>query len=320
MRSRRASSATHPATTARNRLANPAQDRGARRSKQGRLAKPRLLIVGCGDIGARIVARLGKRFRIFALTASGERASALRAAGALPLTADLDVPQSLRRLRGLAQFVIHLAPPPGDGDHDPRGGRLRAVLARAHRPSASVYVGTTGIYGDRAGAVVDETSTPAPASARARRRLDAERGWRRPPWSAAVLRAPGIYAGDRLPLARLRDRVPVAVAAEDGYTNHVHADDLARLCVAALLRGGRGRIYNAVDGSMLKTGDFFDLVADRCGLPRPPRVARAQLRQQLSPIAWSFLSESRRVVDRRINGELRIRLRYPTVAAGLADR
>jgi nucleoside-diphosphate-sugar epimerase len=104
---------------------------------------------------------------------------------------------------------------------------------------------------------------------------------------------------------------------DDVYTNHIHADDLARACVAALLRGAPQRVYHASDDSELKMGEYFDLAADLAGLPRPPRIAREQAAQQLGPMLLSFMSESRRLDNRRLKHELRLRLRYPTVAEGL---
>lgn len=280
-----------------------------------RLGRPRLLVIGCGDIGGRIVARLAARFRIVALTSSPERVRSLRAAGVVPIVGDLDRRRSLARLAGFRSRVIHLAPPPeSTGRRDPRTRALLAALRR--RPDRLVYVSTTGVYGDRAGDRVDEATPAAPASDRAWRRLDAEHAVRAA--HGSVLRAPGIYAHDRLPLARLRSGAPALAPQDDVCSNHIHADDLARICIAALFRGGRGRVYNAVDRSQLKMGEYFDLVADRCGLPRPPRLPRAQLRAAVSPMMYSFMSESRRIIGRRVEGELRLRLAWPTVADTLA--
>ena len=295
--------------------ATPAHS-GCKPRGRRRLGRPSLLIVGCGDIGGRIVARLAARLRIVALTSSPERVPQLRAAGVVPIVGNLDARASLSRLAGFRDRVIHLAPPPeSDGRRD---ARTRALLAALRgRPKRLVYVSTTGVYGDRAGARVDETTPAAPASDRAWRRLDAERVVRAA--RGAVVRAPGIYAHDRLPLARLRSGAPALAAEDDVFSNHIHADDLARICIAALARGRRGRVYNAVDRSQLKMGEYFDLVADRCGLPRPPRLPRAQLRAAVSPLMYSFMSESRRIIGNRIARELKLRLAWPTVADALAS-
>ena len=282
--------------------------------KRARLGKPRVLIVGCGDIGLRIVARLHSRFRVLATTASPDRLPALRAAGACPIVLDLDR-QAPAALAGLAMHVIYLAPPPASGAGDPRLARLLRAL---RRPARFVYVSTTGVYGDRGGACVDESATPLPITARAQRRAQAERRARAHPWRASVLRVPGIYAADRLPLERLERGIPAALPEQDVLTSHIHADDLARICVVSLFRAAPRRLYNAVDDSRLPMGEYLDLVADRFGLPRPPRLERAQLRAALSPMHFSFFGESRRLSNRRLKRELRVRLRFPTVQDGLA--
>jgi nucleoside-diphosphate-sugar epimerase len=282
----------------------------------------RILIVGSGDVASRALPWLTRRFRVFALVRSAEAGAALRAAGAVPVQADLDDRRSLQRLAGLAEAVLHFAPPPATGEGDPRTKRLLAALgARGSLPQRLVYISTTGVYGDCAGTRVDEARPCRPLSARARRRVDAERRLRafgrRCGVRVSILRAPGIYAADRLPLERLRRGDPVLTAAEDVHTNHIHADDLARLACLALFRAPAGRVYNAVDDSALKMGDYFDAVADAFGLARPPRLARAAIEERLSALTLSFMSESRQLDNRRLKRELRVHLRHPTVAAGL---
>jgi nucleoside-diphosphate-sugar epimerase len=151
------------------------------------------------------------------------------------------------------------------------------------------------------------------------RRLDAERLLRASPWHAAVLRVPGIYAANRLPLERLRAAIPVPFAPDDVYTNHIHAEDLARACIAALYRATSGRVYNVIDDTEMCLGEYLDHVADRTGLPRPPRATWDQMRLAAGPLRMSFLSESRRLRNRRLKRELRLRLRFPDVTDGLAD-
>jgi nucleoside-diphosphate-sugar epimerase len=287
-------------------------------------ARPTLLIVGCGDVGLRVLRVLSPGWRVLALTSQPARRAELRAAGATPLVGDLDRPATLGRLGALADAVLHLAPPPARGDDDPRSRHLLRALARGGRVRRLVYASTSGVYGDAGGAWVDEARTPAPATARARRRVLAEALWRwygrRSGVRVTILRVPGIYAPDRPggdPRERVRRGAPVLQAADDVYTNHIHADDLARACVAALHRGLPQRVLHVCDDSELKMGDYFDLVADRCGLARPPRLSRQQAQAQLPPMTLSFMSESRRLCNRRLKRELRLRLRYPTVEDGL---
>jgi nucleoside-diphosphate-sugar epimerase len=234
------------------------------------------------------------------------------------LVANLDHPHTLRRLAGLAHYVVHLAPPQTEGLQDRRTRHATAILPEHGRV---VYISTTGVYGDCGGAWVDESRPVAPRNARAKRRVDAEqvlRHWaRRSGGTVAILRAPGIYAGDRLPLQRLRDGTPALADADDVYTNHIHADDLARLAVRALFRGRPGRVYHAVDDSDLKMAQYFDAVADAFALPRPPRLPRLELAQVVTPTLLSFMSESRRLRNTRLKRELGVPLHYPTVAATL---
>ena len=263
--------------------------------------------------------------RWFALTSSASRVASLRAAGATPLLGNLDRAAQLQRLAGLAQHVVYLAPPASEGWTDPRVRALTTALRRrGDAPRTAVYASTSGVYGDCQGEWVSETRPLAPHTARAHRRVQAEyamRFWARSSGvRASILRIPGIYAPDReggTPRARLEKSTPVLQAQDDVYTNHIHADDLARACWRALWLGKPLRVYNVSDQSGLKMGDYFDLAADVYGLPRPPRVSRASARDQLPVMLLSFMEESRRLDATRMDKELRLRLRYPTVHSGL---
>ncbi|MDZ7812517.1 MAG: SDR family oxidoreductase [Ideonella sp.] len=295
--------------------------------RSSRHRKPVLLIVGCGDVGLRVLRLLQGRWRVLALTSSTDRVAELRAAGAKPLIGNLDDAASLARLGGLADAVLHLAPPPSSGHKDGRTQRLMQALARRSVPQCLVYGSTSGVYGDAQGAWLDETRTLNPSTDRAWRRVDAERRVR---WAgralglrACVLRIPGIYAADRVggdPKDRVLRGAPVLRPEDDVYTNHIHADDLARACVAALWRGLPQRVVNVCDDSTLSMGDHFDAVADHYGLPRPPRLSRAEATQALSPMQMSFLSESRTLRNERLKRELRLGLHYPTVQVALKAR
>lgn len=300
-----------------------------------RFRRQRILIVGCGDVGQRVARDLlgpspsHPRVRVLALTSSAERLAPLRALGVTPLLGNLDRAASLRRLSGLATRVLHLAPPPGQGAggddwwRDPRTVALARALRLRSLPDALVYASTSGVYGDCGGAWVTEARPVAPGTPRAQRRVDAERAMRhlgRAGVRTSILRVPGIYAPDReggTPEGRLRKGTPVLVAGDDVYTNHIHADDLARACVAALWRGAAQRVYHACDDTDMKMGDYVDLAADLYGLPRPPRLPRSTAQAELPLTLLSFMGESRRLDNTRLRRELRLRLRYPTVAQGL---
>jgi nucleoside-diphosphate-sugar epimerase len=289
------------------------------KNKDGKkLGKPRLLVLGCGDVGMRLLPLLRDRFRIFAVTSQESRREELRAAGAIPILADLDQPASLARLARLASNIVHLAPPQSEGFTDRRSRNLTAILPDR---ATLVYVSTTGVYGDCGGAWVEETRSPHPQNPRARRRVDAERTLRK--WARgsgsrlAILRVPGIYAADRMPVERLKKGAPALQPQDDVYTNHIHADDLAHIVALALFRAQPCRIYHAVDDTDMKMADYFDAVADAMALPRPPRLPREELSKQVTPMLLSFMSESRRLTNQRIKTELGVRLRYPQVSDGL---
>lgn len=266
----------------------------------------RLLVVGFGDIARRAAPLLASRFEIV---------RAGRSDGF-----DLDRPETL--VPGRVDALLHLAPPPGEGDEDTRTANLLAALEKGRiLPRRLAYVSTSGVYGDCDGARVDESRPIAPQSARARRRADAER--RLALWCSShgtrliVLRVPGIYAADRLPLARLRAGTPVLRAEDDVYTSHIHADDLAAIASRALEDDAPDGTYNAADDSEIKMADWLDLVAERHGLPKPPRLSREEVKARVAPELYSFMSESRRLDNRRLKRELGAKLRYPTVHDGV---
>jgi nucleoside-diphosphate-sugar epimerase len=284
-----------------------------------RFNQPRLLILGCGDVGMRLLPLVRDRFRVFAVTSQASRQAELRDAGAIPIVADLDHPASLARLARMATAIVHLAPPQPSGTQDRRTRNLTAILPDHAR---LVYVSTTGVYGNCDGAQFDETRPVNPQNPRAQRRVDGEqvlRRWaRRSSGRLSILRVPGIYAENRLPVERLRKGTPALSLDDDVYTNHIHADDLARIIALALFRGLPCRIYHAVDDSDIKMGEYFDAVADALRLPRPPRLPREELKKAVSPMLLSFMSESRRLANERIKSELGMQLRYPQVRDALA--
>ena len=297
--------------------------------------KLKILIVGAGDVARRLTAPnspvgLSDRAIWFGLARSAATASELRSLGILPIMGDLDRRASLKRAGAMARSanaVLHLAPPPGDGLDDPRMRRWLAATALKSPPRSvkksklrprklrNVYVSTTGVYGDCAGLRINETRRARPANARAKRRVAAEARLRHSHHHHfTILRAPGIYAAERLPVERLRAGTAALSDVDDVFTNHIHADDLARAVWLAAFRGRPNRVLNIVDDGELKMGEYFDQVADATGLPRPPRLPRAELVRAVSPMLYSFMSESRRIENTRMKRELRLQLHYPTPA------
>jgi hypothetical protein len=310
--------------------------------------KLRILIVGAGDVAQRLAtSSVRSRAKWFGLARSEASQVSLRSLAIVPIEGDLDHRKTLARAAAIARHAhatLYLAPPPNLGSDDPRMKRWVAACAnqsslrrrqrsraqkratpgtsaakyspkmhRLPRRLRSVYVSTTGVYGDRAGEWVDENTRVRAGSARAKRRVAAETRIRRSrQMPMTILRAPGIYAETRLPIERLREKVPALIASEDVYTNHIHADDLAHAAWLSMFRAKPKRVYNIVDDASLRMGEYFDAVAHALGLPKPPRMPRAELAKHVTPMMLSFMSESRRIQNTRMKRELRLRLRYAT--------
>lgn len=305
-----------------------------------------ILIAGFGDIGRRVALQLRdcRRCRVVALVRESNMLArdpkVARSIGVHLLKGDLGSLRSLHKLAGRADTILHFAPPPGKGQHDSHTKHLLSALDGKRRsalhappldrrprpvmlPRRIIYISTTGVYGNCNGEFIDESRSVMPESARARRRVDAEKRLQK--WgrvhavAVTILRAPGIYAEDRLPLDRLKRQTSVLVAADDVFTNHIHADDLASAVIKAMRQRWPKsyRVFNVVDDSQLKMGDYFDQVADAFGLTRPPRIRRVEAEQRIAPVLLSFMRESRRISNARAKRELKIVLRYPTLTSAL---
>ena len=278
------------------------------------------VIAGCGYVGERLARALPGR--TLALVRSAARAGELSAAGIEALRVDFDGLDGAATLPAwtAGRVLYYLAPPPGDG---PADARLRALLpALPARPARIVYMSTTGVYGDTDGASVDESSPVDPATERSRARLDAERAVQ--DWATAhgsewvVLRVPGIYGPGRLPLERIRRGTPAIREPEAGPGNRIHVDDLVRVCVAAgTVPAAANRLYNVGDGNHASTTEYFRTVARLAGLAAPPEVPREDARRGMSPLAWSFLGDSRRVDTSRLERELGVEIRYRDLKEGV---
>lgn len=281
-----------------------------------------ILIIGCGDIGRR-VARLeqAEGNTVAGLARSEISAQRLTSHGINPLSGDLDVPSSLVPLPAKNSVVYYFAPPPGKGVTDPRMEAFVVALIPPNLPQRIVLISTTGVYGDCQGEWVTEDRPARPQADRAKRRLAAEMALHR--WGetynvpVVILRVPGIYGLGRLPVERQRSGEPVLCEAESPFSNRIHADDLARACLAAAHRDKASGIYNICDGHPTTMTDFFYRVADLLQLPRPPAITLEQARRQLGAGMLSYLAESKRLDNRRMREELGIEPLYPTLECGL---
>ena len=282
----------------------------------------KIFIIGCGDIGSRVARLAGEKgIPVSALVRPGKGAEKLMGLPVATVPGDLDDPASLGNLAAKGTLLFYFAPPPGGGETDPRMRAFCAAIAPGEEPRKVIYVSTSGVYGDCGNGIVTEETPVNPQTSRARRRLDAETTLRK--WGeernipVVILRVTGIYGPGRLPLSYIESGQPVINEEEAPYTNRIHADDLARICLAAASRGEGGDIFNVSDGQTGTMTHYFNAVADLLGLPRPPQVSREEAGRLISPLMLSYMSESRRMDNSKMLEKLRVRLLYPTLEAGL---
>lgn len=282
----------------------------------------RFFIVGCGDIGKKVArTALASGAGVAALIRSPEKAASLREMGVTALEANLDERDSLAGMPTRGAVVFYFAPPPGGGFTDPRVRAFCDAIAPGEEPRKIVYLSTSGVYGDCGGEVVTEETPPNPQTSRARRRYDAETVFRQ--WGAergvpvVILRVTGIYGPGRLPLQQLTSGQPVLEDSLAPVTNRIHSDDLARICLAAAERGEDGDIFNVSDGHPTTMTAYFDACADALGLPRPRRVTLEEARRVMTPLMFSYVTESRKMDNRLMREKLRVTLLHPAMQEGV---
>lgn len=281
-----------------------------------------ILIIGCGDIGRRVgQLALAAGHDVAVMARDLAKAEPMRNAGMRVCEGDLDQPDSLTALPCAGRTVFYFAPPPEHGVVDGRMANWLASMAHDRLPVKVVYISTTGVYGDAQGAWVDESTPPNPQTERGKRRLNAEqqlRAWGRAHQVAVViLRVPGIYGPGRIPVEAVRTGRSVVRLSEANYTNRIHADDLAAICLAAAEKGRPDEVYNVSDGQQSSMSEYFLTIADVLCIARPPEISWEQAQRELSPGLLSYLAESRRINNTKMLRELGVPLRYPTLLAGL---
>ena len=281
-------------------------------------------IVGCGDIGKRVARLLLARGdAVTALNRSAEKGAELAAMGMGTVIANLDDVDSLAGLKTRGSVLYYFAPPPGGGVTDPRVRNLCAAIPSGEEPARVIYLSTSGVYGDHGDLLVTEETPADPQTARGRRRLDAENFLRH--WGTErrvdviILRVTGIYGPGRLPVTQLMGGHPVLREAEAPFTNRIHADDLAQVCLAAADRGEDGELFNVSDGHPGTMTEYFNACADLLRLPRPPQVDMAEAERVMPPLLLSYFRESRRLDNRRMLERLGVTLRYPDLKSGLTS-
>lgn len=290
---------------------------------------PPLALIGYGDIARRIAARFPEA-SVHALSRHVPPAPAGHGGEWVAHTTDLDRLTQMPALPAGAIW-IYLTPPPSAGVIDSRVAniiRLADEMAAdgACLPSQVIYASTTAVYGDQAGRWVDEGTPPQPQHDRGRRRLDAERRWQS--WCderhipLTILRIPGIYACDRLPLDRIRAGSMIVCPEQAPWSNRIHAEDLADAIGLLVERAGTRPVtgtFNIADGNPRPMSEIYLQIAEHFRLPIPECRPLQEVLHHSSPMAREFLSESKRVDASAIRAALDWRPRYPDLSSTLAE-
>lgn len=278
----------------------------------------KILIIGLGDIGKRLARRWQQSQ---AHVTSLSRSPQSTATNSQHIVADLDQGLASLSLDSAGAIIYYLAPPANTGEQDLRLNNFLAAIDPGALPKRFIYISTSGVYGDHRGGLVDETTAPNPQNARSVRRLAAEQAlqaWSRQPGvDSVILRVGGIYGPGRLPIARLKEGMTVLRRDLAPPTNRIHADDLAMICQAAADAPAGQQIYNVCDMQTSTMSEYFFAIAEYAGLPAPEEVDWQSAETAISPAMMSYLTESRRLDNRKLIEELGISLQYPTLADGL---
>ncbi|MEP4377744.1 MAG: SDR family oxidoreductase [Alphaproteobacteria bacterium] len=285
------------------------------------MTSPTLLVFGLGFSARVLVDRLRPAgWQVRATVRDGEKVAALRADGidahlfdgTAPI-ADVDA-----AFEGVSHLLLSV-PPGADGD-PVLGLHGGDIAARAGDIAWAGYLSTTGVYGDRAGGWVDETSELAPATERGLRRVAAEAGWCRL-WREYGLpihlfRLAGIYGPGRNALETVRKGMARRVVREGQVFSRIHVADIATVLAASITRPDPGAAYNVCDDDPAPPQDVVTHACALLGIDPPPEIPFEDA--EMSVMGRSFYAESKRVSNRRIKEELGVELAYPDYRTGLA--
>jgi len=282
------------------------------------------IIIGCGDIGIRVGQRLQQQhYQVTGIVRSAESAAKLESLGFKAVIFDLDQPGLPLPTIQTYNLIFYFAPPTEDGEHDLRMKNLLSTLTPTSEPPARIiYISTTAVYADSKGKWINEQTPAQPGSSRGKRRLDAEQQLiefqHHHPVNISILRVSGIYSANRLPFRQIKARQAILKLEAAPFSNRIHADDLANICIAAALNTDKATaIFNVSDGNPGSISQYFKEVALAFKLQSPPEISWERAQQVLSPGMLSYLRESKRIDSRLIKHELGITLCYPTLESGL---
>jgi nucleoside-diphosphate-sugar epimerase len=282
-----------------------------------------LLCFGLGYAAEHFIGLFGGGYaHIVGTVRGGERAAVLNArfAGRLRVFAFDGIHPTPEVKSAIGDAELALVSIPQSATGDPVLAAFGDTLAQARRLRSLVYLSTVGVYGDHAGAWVDEETQPRPGTARSNERWAAERAWQefgaRTGIAVAILRLAGIYGPDRNALTQIRRGEARRIVKPGQVFNRIHVDDIAQAVNAAFVQRASG-IFNVADDEPCPPGDPLAFAAQLMGRDPPPEVAFDVVAPSLSPLALSFWQASRRVKNDKLKRRLGVKLLFPTYREGL---
>ena len=277
---------------------------------------PKVLLSFGHGYSARVLSRrlAARGWQVIGTTRGAETTARVRDSGAEPMVwPGTDIAPALDR----ASHLLISAGPGADGDPVLNAAGPE-IAARAGQFEWVGYLSTTGVYGNRDGDWVDETSECRPSTRRGQWRLEAERAWQAiEGLPLHIFRLAGIYGPGRGPFAKVRAGTARRVIKRGQVFSRIHVEDIATVLEASIARPNPGAVYNVNDDLAAPPEDVIAHAAELLGLPLPPAVPFEDA--DMTPMARSFYAESKRTSNQRIREELGVSLAYPTYREGLAD-
>jgi len=282
---------------------------------------PAPIIMGCGYVGKTLAVTLAQQgHNPVCLVASENSLSKLLELKLDAHIFNLDHVVSQETFPNCTDRDIYYFAPPSTCDEQDHRLDTFLTLCQNQTPRRIVYISTSGVYGDCKGEWVDENQPTQPITPRAKRRLYAEQSLlafcQTNSCDYIILRVGGIYGKERLPIHRLRD-IKVINEEEAPFSNRIHVEDLARVCLAAMQSEICNEIINTADGNPTSMSDYYNKIADYAGLSRPISVPLSQAEEQLSAAMLTFIKESRRLDISKMRSMLKISPQLPTLDIGL---
>lgn len=214
-----------------------------------------------------------------------------------------------------ATHVLISAAPTQDGD-PVLAALSEQLLAERNHLEWVGYLSTTAVYGDRGGDWVTEDDTLSPSTKRGEWRVAAEQAWLDTGLPVHIFRLAGIYGPGRGPFAKVRNGTARRIVKDGQLFSRIHVEDIAQTIIASIAHPNPGAVYNVCDNDPAPPQDVIAEAAHLLNLPIPPAIAFEDA--DMTPMARSFYSESKKVSNARISDELGVKLKYPDYKTGLA--